>query len=430
MSAFGGPSKLRYHPRMQTDTLDVLRCPYCGGRLNIVTSFYHRRVGDEICDGVLGCHCCIFPVVAGIPVLHLQPAAVLAREHLEAGRPELAMRAMVGLTGEAEVAAFEAAAASNTSTYRDVVEALGPNFEGGYFLYRFTDPTYLVAHAVVRAVGRAVLQGRHRAADICGGSGHLTRALMDLSSAPPVLADLSFSKVWLARRFTAPGCEGVCCDGNASLPFARGAFGLAMCSDAFHYIWTKRQFVAELARLIDQRRDAAVVISHTHNQLAWSPAHGQPLSLSGYRGLFETLEPRIFGEMGLLGDVVKRGPLDLSRHDSSASLDADPALTIVASRHPGPFRPHALDTPPSAARGAFRVNPLYESRVDGAVLRLTLRFPSADYEDEFGRCREYLPEEASVNLQALRALQAGGAPGPLADLIRQRVIVDLPKRYY
>ena len=96
-----------------------------------------------------------------------------------------------------------------------------------------------------------VLQGTRRAIDICGGSGHLTRSLLDLSSPAPVLADLYFAKVWLARRFTAPGCEPVCCDGNAPMPFARGAFGYAMCSDAFQYIWTKRQFVGEMARLVD-----------------------------------------------------------------------------------------------------------------------------------------------------------------------------------
>src|SRR5437764_562539 len=108
--------------------------------------------------------------------------------------------------------------------------------------------------------------GARRAIDICGGSGHVTRALLDLSPAPPVLADLYFSKIWLARRFTAPGCEPVCCDGNAPFPFARGAFRYAMCSDAFQYIWTKRQFVAEMVRLIGDDTAGAVVINHTHNQ--------------------------------------------------------------------------------------------------------------------------------------------------------------------
>ena len=106
---------------------------------------------------------------------------------------------------------------SETATYRELVEALGPNFEGGYFLYRFSDPTFIVANAVVRAAAGTVLHGTRRAIDVCGGSGHLTRSLMDLSSPAPVLADLYFAKIWLARRFTAPGCEPVCCDGNGGV---------------------------------------------------------------------------------------------------------------------------------------------------------------------------------------------------------------------
>src|SRR5205085_2989772 len=143
------------------------------------------------------------------------------------------------------------------------------------------------ADAVVRAVGSVVLgpstRSGRRAIDICGGSGHVTRSLVALSSAPPVLADLFFAKVWLARRFTAPGCEPVCCDGNAPMPFARGAFGYAMCSDAFQYIWTKRQLIGEMARLVDNPEPGAVVINHTHNQLTWTPSQGQPLSPGAYR---------------------------------------------------------------------------------------------------------------------------------------------------
>lgn len=415
---------------MRVATLDILRCPYCGGRLELVTSLYHRCEADEIHDGILGCHCCIFPVVAGIPVLHLQPPAVTAREHIEAGRPEPALRAMIGVAGDREAAAFTAVAASDSSTYREVVEALGPGFEGSYFLYRFSDPTYLVAEAVGRAVAGVVLRGSRRAIDVCGGSGHLTRALMDLSSPPPVLADLYFAKVWLARRFTAPGCEPVCCDGNSSLPFARGAFGLAMCSDAFQYIWTKRRFVAEMARLIDQDGEpGAVVIGHTHNQLTWSPSLGQPLSPDGYRDLFETLPPRIFAESGLFADIVAGGPLNFSRHDTAEALAGDPALTIVATRHPGVLAPHALERP-SVARGEFRINPLYETSAEGDRLRLRLRFPSPDYEEEYGACRQYLPEETTIDVGALRALEAGAAAGDLAALVRRRVVIDLPKRYY
>ena len=414
---------------MHTSTFDILRCPYCGGRFELVGSMFNRVSGDRIDDGILGCRCCIFPVIDGIPVLHLQPAAVTARSHVEAGRPDLARHVMFGLDDPEQAARFESVAASSESTYRDTVEAFGPNFEGGYFLYRFSDPTYVVADAVVRSVARTVLAGR-RAIDICGGSGHLTRSLMSVSSAVPVLADLYFGKVWLARRFTAPGCEPVCCDGNSPLPFARGSFGFAMCSDAYQYIWTKRQFVGEMLRAIDDRGEpGAVMINHTHNARAWSPSHGQPLDPAGYEDLFETIEPRIFGEAGLLGDVVKGGPLDLGRRDDRQTVNRDPALTIIASRHPGGVAPHPLDRP-AAPSGEFRINPLYRRQQEGERLHLTLSFPTTDYEDEYGACRQYLPDTATVDLRSLQALEGGGRPRDLEDLIDRRVIVDLPKHYY
>jgi hypothetical protein len=203
-----------------------------------------------------------------------------------------------------------------------------------------------------------------------------------------------------------------------------------MCSDAFQYIWTKRQFVGELTRLVDAEGEpGAVVINHTHNALTWSPSHGQPLGPAGYRDLFETTEPRIFGEAGLFSDLVGGGPLDLSRRDPEQVLDSDPALTIDATRHGGVFRPHELEAP-GPARGRFRVNPLYESEHRGDRLVLSLRFPSADYEEEYGACRKYLPDEATVELQSLQALETGVRNDLLDELIRRRVIVDLPENYY
>ena len=417
---------------MQIETLEVLRCPYCGGRLALVESLFHRRTADELHDGILGCHCCIFPLVDGIPVLHVLPASTVARDHLQAGRADLARRAMFGLEDDAQAEAFDAVASSDTATYRETVEALGPTFEGGYFLYRFSDPTYIVAQAVARAVGATVLGGRRRAIDICGGSGHVTRTLLDLSDVPPVLADLYFAKVWLARRFTAPGCEPVCCDGNAPMPFARGAFGFAMCTDAFMYIWTKRQFVGEMERLVETggaSKPGAVLIGHTHNERTWSPSHGQPLSPEGYADLFETIEPRIFGEGNLFAELVSGGPLNLARRDDQETLDKSPALTIVASRHPGVFALHP-QAKPSDATGELRINPLYVLVPDGDRVRLRLEFPNEEYADEYGACRQYLPETLSLERSAIDSLATGRVSGELIELVRRKVIVDLPKRYY
>src|SRR5262245_61091266 len=127
---------------MNISTLELLRCPYCGGRLSVVDSLFHRGSGDHLHDAILGCRCCIFPIVDGIPVLHLHPAATAARDQVQAGQPDLARRTMFGIDDPAVAEAFEAAAASPAATYRAIVDALGPTLEGGYFLYRFSDPTF------------------------------------------------------------------------------------------------------------------------------------------------------------------------------------------------------------------------------------------------------------------------------------------------
>lgn len=415
---------------MRCDTLEILRCPYCGGRLELVTSMFHERTDVEIVHGVLACECCTFPVVDGIPIMHLHANATAARAHVEMARPDLALRAMVGLQRDEEAERFETAVRSADATYRSVVDALGPGFEGGYFLYRFSDPTFIVAEAVVRAVAGTVLRGGGRAIDVCGGSGHLTRSLMALSKPAPVLADLYFAKIWLARRFTAPGCEPVCCDGNAAFPFAPGMFRYAMCSDAFMFIWTKRPFIGEMCRLVDApAARGTVLVTHTHNQLVWSPSHGNPLTPRGYRQLFETRPVRAFAEAGLFRDVVAGGPLDLSRVDADATVDSDAALTLVATDDERVFARHAL-APPEAARGVFRINPLYAVSRNGATLHLRLTFPDPDYAYEYGACRQYLPDETTIDADALARLERGGPIDELADAVRRRIIVDLPRQYY
>src|SRR5690606_6233796 len=161
-----------------------------------------------------------------------------------------------------------------------------------------------------------------------------------------------------------PGCEPVCCDGNAPLPFARGAFRLALCADAFMYIWTKRQLAGEMERLVAGEGPGAVLITHAHNQLVWSASHGDTLTPAGYRNLFETMEPRLFPEARLLDDAVAGGPLDLSRRASEEALAADEAITIVAARDADVHRPH----PPGERQpmpGRLRINPLYAVQEEG-----------------------------------------------------------------
>jgi len=155
---------------------------------------------------------------------------------------------------------------SGTATYRQALEVISPDAEGTYFVYRFSDPTFVLAETLVRVLGR----GGERPAwviDLCGGSGHLTRVLAGESREPVIVADVYFWKLWLAQRFTAPGCAPVCCDANHPLPFRDGVFSMVVLSDAFPYIWHKRLLAGEMMRLAGDH--GTIVMPHLHSALGF-----------------------------------------------------------------------------------------------------------------------------------------------------------------
>jgi hypothetical protein len=173
----------------------------------------------------------------------------------------------------------------------------------------------------------------------------------------------------------------------------------------------------------------AIVVTHAHNALQWNPSAGMPLPPGAYRDLFEERSPKLFADRMLLADIVAGGPLDLSVEHGADALDADLALTIVASTRADVWRPYPLEEP-GDARGEFRINPLYESDQEDDQVRLRLRFPSDDYEDEYGAARTYLPEEVVVARTDAETLPSARLTPGLTSLARRRVVLDLPKRYY
>ena len=362
---------------MRVDTLDILRCPFCGTRLQVVDNPALVRTGDRIDAGVLGCECCAFPIVDGIPVLIASDTARNAMHLLEAGKADAALHTALGLDDEARVEAFRRFVASGEAmTYRQGVKILSVEAEAEYLVYRFSDPTFRVGRAVVQACG--TLMGRAgRYIDLCGGSGHLTRSM--ISNEPAVLADFFFWKLWLAKRFVAPACEPICCDANRPLPFARDTFSMVVLSDAFPYLWHKRLVADEMMRLAGEQ--GVIVMPHLHSSLGWNWTAGMPLTPAAYRDLLEPRQPRLYRDSALLEQVLN-GYVDLTSDEQADALDGEPALVIVASRDPSVFRNVPLPwTPP--APDTLIVNPLYRIAVNSHESVLTLAFPTEEYGQEF-----------------------------------------------
>jgi SAM-dependent methyltransferase len=318
-------------------------------------------------------------------------------------------------------------AAGGPLTFAEGVRIFADYAEADYLLYRFSDPTYRVSEAVLRLLAAQSPRFAKAALDLCGGTGHLTRVLCQISAASPVfLADLDFWKLWLGQRINAPDCLAVCCDADNPLPFRSEAFSLVICSDALHYLQGKEFVADEIGRVLAM--SGALALTHLHNALCVNYSPGVPLSLAMVQRLARKVNGRVFKESKLLDTLLNHRELDLAQSPSDPELLAEPAWLVIATRSEGFFRKHKL--PARACRPAcLSANPLYRIEHVADKLLLQLQFPSKDYELEFESCRRYLPERVELEASASRHFADARLEGALEDLVQRGVVLDLPPHY-
>ncbi len=413
---------------MLVNMLEILRCPFCGSTLTLERVEALESHGEEVKYGIIFCQCSAYPIVAGIPVFTADRTADKAREDLINGAYEQALFTMLGLDEEDRRAAFRRFVEKGSeSSFREGVEIFCPTAEGAYIVNRFSDPTYLAGQALLRAVGRDSRCFTKRAIDLCGGTGHLTRVMCQMAGGAEVLlADAYYWKLWLAKRFTSPTCHPICCDANNPLPLACNTLSLAVCTDAFHYIWSKRLFAREIMRTVGQK--GIIVLSHLHNALVENFSAGMPLAPQWWRNQFVELKPRLFKESDLFESAITQREVNLSHKYSDEELRDEAAMFLIATKLDGFYQVYEQPNA-TAISGVLAINPLYQIvRKDGADI-LQLQFPSAEYEEEFGACKRYLPDQIEINAGTLNDLSEMSLNYELERLIESRVLLDLPERY-
>jgi uncharacterized protein YbaR (Trm112 family)/SAM-dependent methyltransferase len=414
---------------MRLSLLEILQCPYCGGSFDLPSGPNLQMMGEDLAHGLLCCSCATYPVIDGIPVLLAGYGGDGIFQRMLANEPEQALCGMLDLEEERRATFKRLLARSPPLNYREWVNFFAPGSEGPYFIHRFANPTYLVGEAVLRAIGDGRVPSRPMI-DLCGGAGHLARVLGRLAGdGEVVLTESNFWKLWLARRIVAPHCIPVCCNAEAPLPFRRGSFSLAFCSDAFHYIWSKRMFACEMVRVIGV--DGVIVLNHLHNSLRENFSAGLPLAPRWWRNLFAEMNVRLFKESEILDRIVERRKIDLTSDFADQELENELALILIATHSAGDaenlFRIHEIETKPSPR--AIGLNPLYQLQQDGTIEVLRLKFPSEQYETEFGACKRYLPERLDLPAGTLKRIEAGQLDDLWRGLAERHVLLDLPERY-
>jgi uncharacterized protein YbaR (Trm112 family) len=413
---------------MRRSLLTLLRCPYCATPLAL-GDWVQVREGDSIRFGVLTCECCTWPVVDGIPRLRLDAATGPVLKAVESGRFDeallTALAAGAGQHGDVE----RVVARRADITFREAVSAFLPGDEGVYTLHRFSDPTFLTAASVARAVTVARASTRP-VLEVGGGCGQLARVIAATArhqgGPPPILTDGEFWRVWLASLIVAPGADALCCDANVPLPVAAAAMSVVVCNDAFHYIWSKRLLADEMTRAAGDA--GLVVVTHVHSALGQNAAAGNTLTPAAYARLFEARQVRLFREDPWIDAVVDGRVIDLGTTETPSCCGSAPAIALVAAPRRETI---ALRCPTTHTAvhddGVWAISPLYRPSPQGAHAVLTLEFPTDAYAEEFAAIRRYLPER--LELPATLVADPARAAAERPDLARSHVLLRLPQRY-
>jgi SAM-dependent methyltransferase/uncharacterized protein YbaR (Trm112 family) len=460
---------------MRADLLGHLLCPNCGGVLS--ASVRSAGQGDEIEYGILKCGCNEYPIVGGIPifkadgrvdvmqqtadsVLHYGPKTKELIDLVRSGQNEKALllllvisdrvvNKLIGLVDFVPQKARSAVQALSTylwSNRQQKKKDLLINAKAGttaldlmsffyrrsmrselfnHFLYKFSQPRHLAGLSLASLLPiseKPIL-------DLACGFGHFMHYWISVHPGQRVIGiDRNFFQLYVAKNFVAPGGDFICTEADLKLPFTSDGFCGVFCADAFHYFLRRWLCAEEMKRIVEP---GGLLIAARFGNIRAEPREGYELAAEDYLRLFNTCSWRIFAEDELLqGYLLGRGP-QLKDPSSLSDLTSQKWLYLVASESSERFRDYPIfDQWPHSA-GQLKLNPLYkEMSTDPAGnITLELQFPSSWYEFENSACLQYMPRTAKISAEALRALLVETRSSEIEALVRQCVIVGMPKRY-
>jgi hypothetical protein len=440
------------------DLLNLLRCPYCSGRLDV--SLEVTRTTEGIVDGILRCDCYEYPVVRGIAVLR-QIGGVAStrnavvdrlRRHDADGALALMLDVGTGM-GVPAVTSNRRAESGNRwlkrilrrrtdgSAAPDTVRVdLSQGFRGAlyssrpatyadYLFHRYANPSLLAAIPLLALIASRVGQRGGYVLDMLCGVGHTSSLLTQLAPDVGVIAgDYDFVNLFLATQLVAPRVIAVCLDADLPLPFVDVALNGFFCLDGLHYVRSKSAFLAELARVLEPA--AVWAFAHVHVAGTTNPNPGAPLTARGYADRLHFAPCVLLRESDVLSQFRASGGLDLTRPSAPTDVADAHALSIVGSGDTDLFRPQShLDEIVLDHAEHLGFNPIYRRAVVPGGLRLEAIWPSEDFHRE---CAADQTEPARTRDLSLSVVDPPFASLPrdtLRDLLRSSVLVPLPACY-
>jgi SAM-dependent methyltransferase len=371
---------------------ELFACPSCRGPLT--------RDPET-----LRCACAAWPVVDGIPIFtpwaknrRFSLEEVLARHRPPVeGLPAKILRRLFPGTGR-----IYDAVTRRDATFLGLAAALGRTADLDYFRYRFSDLSFLSTAALLTPLSQGPVL------DLGCGAGHLARALSQRIPRGMIVGlDLSFTLLYLARRFVAPSALFVCADASAPLPFRDGAFEAALCADTFNYLPDRAASARELLRVVK----GPLLLSRLADPSFRGRGAQEPLEPDAYLSMFAPRGPRLHRDRDLLEVFLKGRSLDLARTNASRGEVLTLTAGVEAKVWPG------ADYFVSGSE----LNPIYETREEGDAIQLRRRFISDRYSEVYRAYDEFLPEKITVTREQIASRDP--------ELVRKFVLLELPGNY-
>ena len=348
---------------------------------------------------------------------------------LENGRRVDALGALLADTDDFAPAAPDLAAASavaaDVGAGRCSALAAMRRLEYGpvadYFAMRPSTPTFLSGLELLAETLGPDTDPPERVIEIACGIGHFLDHL-SRHGVPCAGSDVTFSKLWLARRFLlAPAVPLICADlvAGATFPWVRLASATAtaapasvFCHDAFYFFADKSRAARRLQTLAGH--DGRTLLGHVHlRDFDHGGIAGNLLSAAEYTALFD--DPRVvFEDAALTRALLTERPAEPASADD---LTGHEAMALIAGAAPAAApRLNLRNTP---ARERMFVNPLLAADADD---RLAPLWPTPAF------AREYIDADYLHGERAPAITAAGRRGADLApEWARRRTV--LPASY-
>ncbi|MGL5839910.1 MAG: class I SAM-dependent methyltransferase [Sphingorhabdus sp.] len=346
-----------------------------------------------------------WPLVDGIPYLRIGREALVrqALAALDAGEREEALILLLAdqddwwLGPKADPRQVRALVEQADSlTLREALARLQFGPVADYFLYRWSDPTYLAGLALLEAHWNQP----DTAFELACGIGHYLRDLTRRGIAC-LGADIVFSKCWIASQWVAPDARYVVFDASHPWPIAGQRFDLVMCHDAFYFMPDQPGVADKLrAAVADQ---GMLAISHIHNASFAGEAMGPVVDPALLASLFPN--GTAYDEAELLDALMA------ATTPTPIAIGANAAVEAFSLIEAGAAKAHPLKG------GLAMPCPVAALRRNPLLGQDDVHWPSDLYAREYGGGCYWAKDDAELD------------PAFIHDPARLRRVVDLPERW-